>query len=93
MIDIKALERNEPMANGKTYLENYRQCLIHRGFPDSELEAVLEINRKRKTLITEKETLRAKQNQQGEQIAKKKSAKEDASELLKEMQLLIAKAI
>lgn len=92
MIDIKALERSEPEAGTqKTYLEEYRETLKNRGMDPSDLEGVLEQNRVRKALITEKETLRAQQNTVGEQVVQKKKAKEDAGPILAEMQILSAK--
>lgn len=92
MIDIKALEKTEPQqATGKTYYEEYKESLLNRGGDVSLLDEVLEINKSRKALITEKESLRSEQNKVGEEIARKKKAKEDASDILSQMQALSSK--
>lgn len=83
MIDVKSLERPE-------YADEYRKSLKNRGEDPKAVDRVLELNAKRKNLITSQETLRAEQNRVGEEIAKRKRAKEDASELLASMQGIAA---
>jgi len=92
VIDIKALEKNE--ANrfmGQGYLDGYRLTLKNRGAEISQIDELLDLNKKRKAIFHEAETLKANQNKVGEEIAKRKRNKEDASEPLAEMQAIAAK--
>lgn len=79
MIDIKSLESADGAAA-------YRLSLKNRGDDPRHVDTILELNQKRKQLITEQEALRSEQNKVGEEIARRKRAKEDASELLTRMQ-------
>src|SRR5579872_4968386 len=83
MIDVKALEQTE-------YAEEYRRSLKNRGADPSAVDKILAMNTKRRQIITQQETLRAQQNKVGEEIAKKKRNKEDATEMLAEMQGIAA---
>ncbi len=78
MIDVRALEKPEAA-------EDYRRSLKARGDDPSWVDKLTALNQKRRATLTEQETLRSEQNKVGEVIAQKKRAKEDASELLKEM--------
>jgi seryl-tRNA synthetase len=87
MIDIKSLESQEKDANsGLTFLEQYQKTLEARGEKASVIETVLNLNAERKSMQAEAEALKAKQNKVGQEIAKIKKAKGDASALLQEMQ-------
>ncbi|MCB0385965.1 MAG: serine--tRNA ligase [Bdellovibrionales bacterium] len=87
MIDIKALEKNEENPEtGKPYTEEYKESLAHRGDDPGIVDRLLAINTERKALITQTEQARAEQNKVGQEIAKRKKNKEDASALLEEMQ-------
>ncbi len=87
MIDVKALEREEPRPEtGRTYAEDYRLCLKNRGADPSVVEQLLELNRERKRCILETETKKAHQNKVSQVIAQKKRNKEDAATELAEMQ-------
>lgn len=89
MIDVKALEKTDKNPeNGLTFLEEYRQALMHRGWDASLVDQLTEINSRRKNFLTQMETARAEQNKVGEEIARRKRNKEDASQLLQEMQKL-----
>ena len=89
MIDIKALEKNEEIPEtGKKYTDEYKQSLANRGEDPSLVDKLLELNSERKILITQMEQSRAEQNKVGQEIAKRKKNKEDAAELLSEMQTL-----
>ncbi len=89
MIDVKALDRaDKNPATGLTYLEEYRQTLANRGWDSSLVDRLTEMNSRRKNLITQMETARAEQNKVGEEIARRKRNKEDANQLLQEMQKL-----
>lgn len=91
MIDIKLLERNEPHPeNQMGYQDFYRQTLQNRGEDASVVDKLLRLNQERKSLVTEVETSKAKQNKVGEAIARAKKNKEDASVQLQEMQQLAA---
>jgi len=87
MIDVRALENSavNPVTS-KTYAEEYRLSLKNRGEDPKWVDRLLELNQARKHIITSQEGLRAEQNKIGEEIARKKRNKEDASELLSQMQ-------
>lgn len=84
MIDIKLLEDKE-------YLQRYKQCLKDRGADIQIVERLLELNQERKNSIHEFETQKSEQNKVGQEIAKRKKAGEDASQLLRDMQSLAHK--
>jgi seryl-tRNA synthetase len=87
MIDVRALEQTEVNPQtGLTYADEYRRSLKNRGDDPSWVDKILALNTKRRAIITKQETLRARQNKVGEEIAKRKRAKENADEMLKEMQ-------
>ena len=91
MIDVRALEQTEiNPQTGMTFADEYRRTLKNRGGDPSAVDKILALNQKRKAIITAQEGLRAKQNKVGEEVARKKRAKEDASEILKEMQGIAA---
>lgn len=83
MIDIKLLERKAEA--GPSYLDEYRQALINRGASTEILDQIMELNRRRKELITESEQAKSKQNKVSGEIAQMKRNKEDASQLIAEM--------
>ncbi len=80
MIDIKLLERRSE--NGKSeigrsetepkYFEEFKQGLLNRGASISSLEEIFELNKKRKELITQAETSKARQNKVSGEIAQMK---------------------
>ncbi len=89
MIDIKALEKNEDHPLLKMgYQDAYRQALQMRGGDLSKIDEVLDLNKKRKSLLSEAESAKANQNKVSGEIAKLKRSGEDASHLLSEMQTL-----
>lgn len=79
MIDVRALEKSD-------YADEYRHSLKKRGEDPKWVDKLIEINQKRRQVITQQESLRAEQNRVGEDIAKKKRNKEDASSELGRMQ-------
>ncbi|MGE4132273.1 MAG: serine--tRNA ligase [Bdellovibrionales bacterium] len=81
MIDVRALESAD-------FAETYKKSLKNRGDDPKAVDHLLSLNQKRKQLITQQETLRSQQNKVGEEIARLKRAKEDASSLLTQMQAL-----
>lgn len=89
MIDIKALEKNESVfSSEKGYADYYRQNLIDRSDDPKIVEDLLALNKKRKSLTQEMESSKALQNKAGQEIAKLKKEKADASAQLEEMQKL-----
>jgi seryl-tRNA synthetase len=91
MIDIRALEQTEVNAQtGLTYADEYRRSLKNRGADPHAVDKILALNQKRKAIITQQESLRAQQNKIGEEVAKKKRNKEDATEILAQMQGMAA---
>lgn len=92
MIDVRALEKSETNPDtGLTYADEYRRSLKNRGEDPSWVDKILAMNSKRKAAITEQEVLKAEQNKIGEEIARKKREKVDASDLLQQMQGVSAK--
>lgn len=87
MLDIKALEKNED-----NYLEQYKTSLKMRGADPAVLDQALEINKQRKSSLTEAENLKAEQNKVGKEIALKNKNKEDSTDLLKQMGEISKKA-
>lgn len=79
MIDVRALEKPE-------LADEYRQSLKNRGADPKAVDQLVALNSKRRKIITEQESLRSEQNKVGEEIARLKRAKEDASKLLADMQ-------
>ncbi len=80
MIDIKKLEEKDG-----SYLNRYKDCLVHRGENADLVDQLLELNIKRKSIVFETEEKKAKQNKISSQIAEMKKNKKDASEFIEEM--------
>lgn len=78
MIDVRVLEKPE-------FAEEYRTSLKNRGEDPKWVDRILELNQVRRQIITQQENLRAEQNKVGEEIARKKRNKDDASDLLSQM--------
>jgi seryl-tRNA synthetase len=78
MIDVRSLEKPE-------FAEEYRASLKNRGDDPKWVDRMLDLNQARRQAITQQEVLRAEQNKVGEEIARKKRDKEDASDLLAQM--------
>lgn len=85
MIDIKLLEKTDG-----TYFSEYKQTLLNRKFPVSSLEQVMELNKKRKELITLAETTKAQQNKLSGEIGKLKREGKDVSSIMAEVEKLKA---
>jgi seryl-tRNA synthetase len=93
MIDIRALEQTETNPQtGLTYADEYRRSLKNRGADSSAVDKILALNAKRRQIITQQEALRAQQNKVGEEVARKKRNKEDASEIMQQLQGISAQA-
>jgi len=83
MIDIKLLEKKSEQ--GPSYFDEYKQSLVHRGADLSVLNQVMDLNKKRKELITQAETSKANQNKVSGEIAKLKREGKDVASLIEEM--------
>jgi seryl-tRNA synthetase len=83
MIDVKLLEKKNE--SGPSFYEEYRQSLLNRSASTDVLEQVIDLNKKRKELITQAETAKSNQNKVSGDIAKMKKNGEDASGLIAEM--------
>ena len=75
MLDLKLMQKNP---------EIVRESLTKRG-SKIDVQEFADLDAKRKKLITEVEALKAEKNAVGPEIAKRKRAGEDASDLLKKM--------
>lgn len=83
MIDIKLFDKkNDQTAN---FLEDYRTALKNRGATTETLEQLLDLNKKRKELITLAETEKSRLNKVSGEIAQMKRKGEDASSLIEQM--------
>lgn len=90
MIDIKALER--PAKQGeKSYLQRYQESFKNRKGDPAEVDRLLSLNEKRKSLITKLEQMKAEQNKVSQEIAVLKKEKKDAAAKLESMQELSKK--
>lgn len=83
MIDIKLLEKKND--SGNSYYDEYKTALANRGASSEVLEQLMELNKKRKELITQAETAKANQNKVSGEIAQMKRSGADASALIAEM--------
>lgn len=88
MIDIKMLERKSEQ--GASYYDEYRQGLVNRGSSTEMLDRIMELNKRRRELITQAEQAKARQNKVSAEIAQLKRDKQDASNLIAEMGKLSA---
>jgi seryl-tRNA synthetase len=82
MIDVKLLEKK---GDGGSYYEEYRQSLVNRGASTDILDQIVDLNRKRKEMITAAETKKAEQKKSSEEVAKLKRSGQDASGLIEKM--------
>ena len=89
MIDIKLLEKKND-GGGASFVDEYKMALTNRGDSFETLDKVLELNKKRKEMMTKAETEKAKQNKVSADIAKMKREGQDASKLIEEMGKLAA---
>lgn len=87
MIDIKQLEK-KPDGSETSYLDLYRASLKKRGASEDVLNAALDLNKKRKEMITAAETAKAQQNKISAEVGKLKREGKDASHLLSEVATL-----
>jgi len=83
MIDIKLFDKKNDQT--ASFLEDYKTALKNRGASAETLDQLLELNKKRKELITLAETEKARLNKVSGEIAQIKRKGEDASGLIEQM--------
>ena len=84
MIDIKLLEKKAE--NGQpSYFDLYKKGLENRGAETSILDQIMDLNRKRKELITQAESAKANQNKASQEIVILKKQGQDTSTLIAEL--------
>ncbi len=86
MIDIKFLERKAE--SGFSYFDEYKQNLLNRGTSTEILEHIIQLNKKRKEMITLAESEKAKQNKLSGDIGKLKREGGDTSAAMAEVEKL-----
>lgn len=86
MIDIKLLEKKAE--SGASYFDEYKQGLINRGASTEVLEQIVELNKKRREMITVAESEKAKQNKLSGEIGKLKREGGDVSAIMGEVEKL-----
>lgn len=86
MIDIKLLEKKAE--SGVSYFDEYKQALLNRGASTEVLEQIIELNKKRKEMITLAESEKAKQNKLSGEIGKLKREGGDVSQIMAEVEKL-----
>ena len=89
MIDLKLLEKKADA--GKSYFEEYKESLSHRGASSAVLEQIMQLNIKRKEMMTESESAKAHQNRLSGEVGKLKRDGQDASSLLTELESIKTK--
>ncbi len=88
MIDIKLLEKKPE--TGLSYYDDYKQNLINRGATTDVLDQVMDLNKKRKEMITEAESEKAQQNKLSGEIGKLKREGKDTAEVMSQVEKLKA---
>ncbi|MBC7466016.1 MAG: serine--tRNA ligase [Bdellovibrio sp.] len=86
MIDIKMLEKKPE--DGKSYYDDYKQGLLNRGAKTADLENIMELNIKRKEMMTSSESAKAHQNKLSGEVGKLKREGGDATKVLAELETL-----
>lgn len=86
MIDVKLLEKKSEA--GPSYYDEYKASLRNRGADDSIVDQLLDLNKKRKDLISKAEESKSNLNKVSQEIAMMKRKGEDASGLISQMQAL-----
>lgn len=86
MIDIKLLEKKAEI--GPSYFDEYKQGLINRGASPQILDEIVDLNKKRKEMITLAESEKARQNKLSGEIGKLKREGADTSVIMAEVEKL-----
>lgn len=90
MIDIKLLEKKAE--DGISFYEEYKKALQNRGAQTDILDQVVELNKKRKEMITQSESVKSQQNKLSAEIGKLKREGQDASALMAQVDALKSQA-
>lgn len=80
MIDIKLLEKKPE--NGTSYYDDYKQGLLNRNASTETLDQIMQMNIKRKEMMTQAETEKARQNKLSAEVGQLKREGKDASQIL-----------
>ncbi len=86
MIDIKMLEKKSD--TDKNYYNDYKQGLINRNASTVILDQIMQLNIKRKEMMTESESAKAHQNKLSGEVGKLKREGQDATAILGELETL-----
>lgn len=86
MIDIKLLEKKAD--TGLSYYDEYKQGLLNRGATTEQLDIIMNMNVKRKEMITAAEKEKALQNKMSAEVGQLKREGKDASSILAEVDQL-----
>lgn len=86
MIDIKLLEKKSE--NGTSYYEDYKKGLLNRNASTDTLDEIMQMNIKRKEMITQAETEKARQNKLSAEVGQLKREGKDASAILAQVDQL-----
>jgi len=86
VIDLKLLEKKAE--NGKSYFDDYKQGLVNRGASLETLEKIMQLASKRREVMTQAETEKAKQNKLSAEVGQLKREGKDASSVLAEVDSL-----
>jgi seryl-tRNA synthetase len=86
VIDLKLLEKKSE--DGKSYLDDYKQGLKNRGATLETLEKIMQLASKRREVMTQAETEKAKQNKLSAEVGQLKREGKDASGVLSEVDAL-----
>jgi seryl-tRNA synthetase len=84
MIDIKLLEKKSE-DNQPSYFDLYKQGLVNRGADTAIIDQIMDLNRKRKELITQAESAKSNQNKASQEIVQLKKQGQDTSALIAEL--------
>jgi len=86
VIDIKLLEKKSE--NGTSYYEDYKKGLLNRNASTDTLDEIMQMNIKRKEMITQAETEKARQNKLSAEVGQLKREGKDASAILAQVDQL-----
>lgn len=93
MIDLKLLEKKADTANpqAKTYLDDYKEALQNRNGSEQNLktlEQILQLAVRRREMLTQSETEKARQNKLSAEVGQLKRENKDASQILSQVEQL-----
>ncbi len=86
MIDLKLLEKKPE--SGSHYFDDYKKGLINRGSSLEAIENIMKLATKRREVMTQAETAKAKQNKLSAEVGQLKREGKDATAILAEVDTL-----